>query len=204
ADVDVIERDPKKPYHHGGLREQLLLVVRGLVEEFGPDGFSVAEAARRAGVSSAAPYKHFRDRTELLNGVVSDAMDRHKADMLRRRDAHPVGSLEAVTALGEAYVDFARAEPGVFRLMFGLTEGHDEDPALRRKGESCFGVVVEAVAAYLGGCDEATARRKAYLLWTIVHGHSFLSIDDKRKTAVDETPDWDLLMEAGRGILQRG
>lgn len=193
---------PKAAYHHGDLRAQLIAAVRELVETHGPDGFSVAEAARRAGVSSAAPYKHFKDRHEILRGVVSEAMDRLHATMEAGAAAHPHGSLEAVAAVGLAYVDFARAEPGVFRLVFGLTEGHENAPDLLAKGEGCFGVVVQAVAARLGlSLSDPDVQRRAYMLWSFVHGHSFLTIDMKHKVASAEIDDWDYLMSISGAIL---
>jgi AcrR family transcriptional regulator len=195
---------PKAAYHHGDLRAQLIAAVRELVESHGPDGFSVAEAARRAGVSSAAPYKHFKDRPEILRGVVSEAMDRLRAAMAARASAHPLGSLEAVAAVGQAYVDFAKAEPGVFRLVFGLTEGHENDPDLMAKGESCFGVVVQAAAACLGlSPSDPDVQRRAYMLWSFVHGHSFLTIDMKHKVASAEIDDWDYLLTISRAILTK-
>lgn len=193
---------PKAAYHHGDLRAQLIAAVRELVETHGPDGFSVAEAARRAGVSSAAPYKHFKDRHEILRGVVSEAMDRLRAAMEEGAAAHPYGSLEAVAAVGLAYVAFAKTEPGVFRLVFGLTEGHENAPDLLAKGEGCFGVVVQAVAACLGlPPGDPDVQRRAYMLWSFVHGHSFLTIDMKHKVASAEINDWDYLMGIGRAIL---
>jgi AcrR family transcriptional regulator len=193
---------PKAAYHHGDLRAQLIAAVRELVETHGPDGFSVAEAARRAGVSSAAPYKHFKDRHEILRGVVSEAMDRLRAAMEAGAAAHPHGSFEAVAAVGLAYVDFARAEPGVFRLVFGLTEGHENAPDLLAKGEGCFGVVVQAVAACLGlPPGDPDVQRRAYMLWSFVHGHSFLHIDMKTKVTTAEIDDWEYLMAISRAIL---
>ncbi len=193
---------PKAAYHHGDLRAQLIAAVRELVETHGPDGFSVAEAARRAGVSSAAPYKHFKDRHEILRGVVSEAMDRLRATMEAGAASHPHGSLEAVAAVGQAYVDFARAEPGVFRLVFGLTEGHENAPDLLAKGEGCFGVVVQAVAARLDlSPGDPDVQRRAYMLWSFVHGHSFLTIDMKHQVASAEIDDWDYLMAISRAIL---
>ncbi|WP_296478913.1 TetR/AcrR family transcriptional regulator [Roseinatronobacter sp.] len=193
---------PKAAYHHGDLRAQLITAVRGLVEAHGPDGFSVAEAARRAGVSSAAPYKHFKDRHEILRGVVSEAMDRLHAAMEAAAAAQPAGSLDAVAAIGLAYVDFARAEPGVFRLVFGLTEGHENAPDLQQKGESCLGVVVKAVAARLDlHPNDPEVQRRAYILWSFVHGHSFLHIDMKTKVTTAEIDDWEYLMEISRAIL---
>lgn len=194
---------PKKAaYHHGDLRAQLIAAVRELVEVHGPDGFSVAEAARRAGVSSAAPYKHFKDRHEILRGVVSEAMDRLRAAMEAGAAANSHGSIEAVAAVGQAYVGFARREPGVFRLVFSLTEGHENAPDLLAKGEGCFGVVIQAVAACLGlppGNPEV--QRRAYMLWSFVHGHSFLTIDMKHKVVSAEIDDWDYLMAISRAVL---
>jgi AcrR family transcriptional regulator len=196
---------PKTGYHHGDLRAQLIAAVRDLVETHGPDGFSVAEAARRAGVSSAAPYKHFKDRPEILRGVVSEAMDRLRVAMEKAAAAHPTGSLEAVAAIGLAYVDFARAEPGVFRLVFGLTEGHENAPDLQTKGESCFGVVVQAAAACLElPPNDPQVQRSAYMLWSFVHGHSFLHIDMKTKVTTARIDDWDYLMTISRAILGSG
>lgn len=195
---------PKSGYHHGDLRAQLIAVVRDLVETHGPDGFSVAEAARRAGVSSAAPYKHFRDRHDILRGVVAAALvDLHQA-MRRAAAAHEAGSIAEVAAIGAAYVDFARAAPGVFRLVFGLTEGHDTDPELMAKGEQCFGVVVRSTAFNLGLPETAPdVQRRAYMLWSFVHGHAFLSIDLKHKVDELGTSDHDYLVAVARAVLGR-
>jgi AcrR family transcriptional regulator len=196
---------PKVAYHHGDLRAQLIAAVRELVETHGPDGFSVSEAARRAGVSSAAPYKHFKDRDEILRGVVGEAMVRLQTAMETGAASYPEGSLEAVAAVGQAYVDFARAEPGVFRLVFSLTEGHEDDPELLAKGEDCYGVVVHAAAASLGlSPDDPDVQRRAYMLWCFVHGHSFLILDMKTKVSTAEIEDWDLLLRLSRAILASG
>lgn len=192
-------------YHHGDLRAHLVATVRDLVEIHGPDGFSVAEAARRAGVSSAAPYKHFKDRHEILRAVVSEALDRLRTAMEAGGAQHPTGSVEAVAAIGQAYVGFARAEPGVFRLVFSLTEGHENAPDLLAKGEACFSVVVRAAAARLGlPPDDPEVQRRAYILWSFVHGHSFLTIDMKHKVATNAIPDWDYLVQVSRAILGDG
>lgn len=193
---------PKAGYHHGDLRAQLIAAVRDLVEAHGPDGFSVAEAARRAGVSSAAPYKHFKDRHEILRGVAGEAMDRLAGLMEAGAATYPTGSLEAVAAVGQAYVNFARAEPGVFRLVFGLTEGHENAPDLLAKGKNCFGVVVKAVAERLGlSPANEQVQRLAYILWSFVHGHSFLTIDMKTRVVSAQIDDWTYLMGISRAIL---
>ena len=195
----------RSTYHHGDLRAQLIAAVRELVESHGPDGFSVAEAARQAGVSSAAPYKHFRDRPELLRAVAAEGMDRLHHAMAEACARHPEGSIEAVAAIGQAYVDFARGGPGLFRLVFGLTEGHAADPQLQDKGWSCFSVLLRAVARVLDLSEgDPPVQQRAYLLWASVHGHSFLTIDGKTTGKFAMGEDWPLLMQMAAAILRDG
>ncbi|WP_055082310.1 TetR/AcrR family transcriptional regulator [Jannaschia donghaensis] len=171
----------KKNYHHGDLRGQLLEAVRALIEESGLDGFSIAEACRRAGVSTAAPYKHFTDRHDIIRGVVLLAMERLRLAMRAAADAHAPDAPARVAAIGQAYVDFARAEPGMFGAMFGLAETHGGDDAeMTACGDATFGIVVEVVADRLNrSVDDADAKARAYALWCFVHGHSFLVLDAK-------------------------
>lgn len=192
----------KPPYHHGDLRAQLIAAVRDLVEMHGPEGFSVAEAARRAGVSSAAPYKHFKDRPELLRAVASEALDHLRAQMERAADCHPSAFVEGIVAMGQAYVSFARDQPGVFRLVFSLTDGHENAPDLLEKGQACFNVVIARTADCLGRTmDDPVVQQRAYMLWASVHGHSFLTIDHKTQVQASGIDDWDYLMGIGHAIL---
>lgn len=193
---------PRPGYHHGDLRAHLIAAVRELVELHGPDGFSVAEAARRAGVSSDAPYKHFRDRPEILRAVAAEGMDRLRAAMEAGAAAHPRGSLAAIASVGQAYLTFARSDPGVFRLVFGLTEGHDDDPDLLARGTACFGVVVQAAADCLGrAAEDPESVRRAYTLWSFVHGHAFLSIDRKTGVAPAALDEGGYLMAVSHAVL---
>ena len=192
----------KRSYHHGDLRAQLIEAVRGLVEVHGPDNFSVAEAARIAGVSSAAPYKHFSDRNDILRAVVLGGLERMGAQMATARAAHPKGSLASISAIGRAYIDFARREPGVFRIMFGLTAGHKNDPEVMAQGESKFATVNGAVADYLGCSPDAPqAHSRAYMLWCFAHGHSLLTIDEKSDPSEMPISEEEFLNQVGLGIL---
>ncbi len=195
----------KTAYHHGDLRAQLVAAVRELVELHGPEGFSIAQASRLAGVSTAAPYKHFKDKPEILLAVVSDGMDRLYRNMVDGVARYPLGSLDAISAAGLAYVTFAKTEPGVFRLMFGLTDGHEGKADLETKGRETFGVVIGATAAYLNQpASSVDVQERAYMLWCFVHGHSFLTIDGKRKDTPGRPDDWTYVTAVGRGILGAG
>lgn len=192
----------ERAYHHGDLRAQLIAEVSRLIERDGVEKFSIAEAARNVGVSSGAPYKHFRDRTELLINVVAEGIDRLRLAMEEGREAMPHGSMEAVCGVGLAYVDFATSQPGLFRLIFGSTDMLGPDERLAERGERAFDVVIVSVARYLGVApSHPVAVRRAYILWRFVHGHSFLTLDKKEPQHMPLPPDAELLEEIGRGIL---
>jgi len=194
---------PRRAFHHGDLRAQLVLAVRQLVEDKGADGFSIAEAARVAGVSSGAPYKHFEDRPDLLRAVAADGMARLREAMTQAKAQHPVGSLEGLVEIGLAYVKFAKAQPGVFRLMFGLTDGHEKSKQLAETGRRTFAVVLEATAHHVGETTESAAvQETAYMLWTHVHGHAFLTIDAKRRDEPHRPDDRYYVARACQAIIE--
>ena len=193
----------KRAFHHGDLRAQLILAVRDLVETKGADGFSIAEAARAAGVSSGAPYKHFEDRPDLLRSVAADGMERLREAMQSAGDKHPPASLDGIIAIGMGYVDYAKVQPGVLRLMFGLTDGHEKAPELADVGRRTFGVVLSATANHVGDSIASPAvQETAYLLWTHVHGHAFLTIDAKRSVEEGRPDDRYYVARACKAILQ--
>jgi len=192
----------RKNYHHGSLRAQLLDAVRQLIETKGPDGFSVAEACRMAGVSTAAPYKHFRDREEILHAVILEAMHRLGDAMQAAADAHPPGDPERVVALGRAYVGFARAEPGMFAAVFGHASTHAGDEALAAEGRGKFAIVIRVVAEHMDRpMDDPEVGARAYALWCAVHGHCFLVLDGKADKTEIGVGEEDYLRLVGASYL---
>lgn len=192
----------RRSYHHGDLRAKLIDTVRKLVEKKGPDGFSVTEASRLAGVSSAAPYKHFRDRHQIVQAVAAAGMARLGDRMRAGLAAAPASGHARIQAIGQGYIDFARAEPGVFRLMFGLTDHHSEDPELVEAGAATYGVLVTEVAQFLDlPEDDPDVRARAYMLWTFVHGHSFLQIDGKTEQNRPDLSEAEYLETVARRIM---
>lgn len=195
-------RQKRASYHHGDLRTQLIEAARELVEEKGPDGFSVSEACRRAGVSTAAPYKHFKDKTEMLREVAAAGMIRQSEQMMSELAPHPEGSLARVVALGRVYIRFATTEPGVFRLMFTWSGETDDDTKLYALGDQKFSVVQMEVAKCHGRSDITSEdRQKAFMLWSFVHGLSFLSIDGKLSDGKMPTDLETLLLDIARRVV---
>ena len=169
---------PKAGYHHGDLRRQLVVAARRLIDADGVDAFRLADAAKLAGVSAAAPYRHFQDRHALLAAVADDGFARLGARATEASAAHAAGGIDAICGIGLAYIDFARANPNVFRLMFGPEEA--ADGIVEEEAALAYDVLVRQVAAHLALAEDAPAvLATALSLWMYVHGFASLLIDDK-------------------------
>ncbi len=169
----------KASYHHGDLRGALIDAAHILIRDKGPEGFTLADACRLAGVSTAAPYRHFADRGALIMAVAERGFGMLRERTAAARDAHPAGTEESIVAMGQAYVAFATSEPAVFKLMFGAHP--DVKPVGRPQadGRPCFQVLLDAVDAWMArvGLQGRPTLDVALPLWTIVHGTSYLQID---------------------------
>lgn len=163
----------RRPYHHGDLRAVLVRAAADLLEEQGAVVLSLRETARRAGVSHAAPYRHFKDRESLLAAVAADGF----ALLARSLGA---GLRPGASEMGEAYVRFALEHPQRFRLMFGGLLSLGAYPELSEHAGRAFDALSGAYAA-LGG--EREARIAAAAAWSLVHGLSHLLLDGHFITA---------------------
>lgn len=177
----------KTSYHHGELRQALIDAARVLINERHGNDFSLSDACRRAGVSTAAPYRHFADKGEIINEVVAQGF----LDMTHRAqteaETFPPGAPDRIVAVGQVYLSFAIAEPALFRMMFSLKPSAAGDDIATTCGKACFAYVLNEVVSYctLHGV-EGDARMIAVQLWTLVHGAAGLTIDgDYAKVAPD-------------------
>src|SRR5262245_10143650 len=136
-----------RSYHHGNLKEVLLEAARKLIEQYGPAGFSLTEAARLAGVSPAAPYRHFRDREALLAEVARNGFERFAARLDMAWNNGVPTPLSAFETLGRAYLAFAREEPASYAVMFEAGLGFAGDDQLKIAADRAFDVLQRAAAA---------------------------------------------------------
>lgn len=168
-------------YHHGQLREALLTASRELLAESGAGGLSLRAAARRAGVSTAAPYRHFKDKQALLVALAHAAFVELDASLsaVEAALAPPkTGDLELVQRLGVAYVRFAAERGPEFRLMFGeLAPAPDSDPQLAAATAAAAAHLPRAIGALAPELDGEQHRDLTLLAWSIVHGLSTLYLD---------------------------
>src|SRR5262249_50611315 len=118
----------RRGYHHGNLREALIRATLDLIAERGLSGFTFAEAARAAGVSSAAPYRHYRDRQALIADVAREGFDLFGAELERAWSGGRPTPLAAFENMGRAHLAFARNEPAYFSAMFEAGIAPDSDP----------------------------------------------------------------------------
>lgn len=137
-------RRATRTYHHGDLRASILRAAAELLEKRGVAALSLRDAARRAGVSHNAPYRHFSNRGALLAALAAGGFERLREDLAA---AEHEGGLRA---RGEAYIRFALAHPQLFRLMFGSGLSTDGDAGLREAASRAFGGLQEAIAAHSG------------------------------------------------------
>jgi AcrR family transcriptional regulator len=199
------ERGPRG-YHHGNLKDALIEAALDLIAKKGPAGFTFAEAARWAGVSPAAPYRHFRDRDELLASVALRGFELFEATLARAwNDGRPDAST-AFENLGKAYLQFARTEPAYYSAMFESGVPIDSNPELRQAGERAFAVLrtaSEKLIEKLPAGSRPPALMMGLHIWALSHGvASLFGRGDAARRALPMSAE-DLL-EAGVLIYLEG
>lgn len=163
----------RSSYHHGNLREALIDATAALIAELGPQAFTLAEAARRAGVSPAAPYRHFRDREDLLEAVAMEGFDAFASRLKAAFDEGRPTPLTAFLRTGQAYLDFAREQPGHYVAMFEAGLSIAGNSELLRAATSANGVIVAAAAAltaHLPAGERPPPTMVANHVWALSHG----------------------------------
>ncbi|MEM9716212.1 MAG: TetR/AcrR family transcriptional regulator [Pseudomonadota bacterium] len=187
----------RNTHHHGDLKAELISATKALVEKNGADAVSINQAARQAGVSTAAPYKHFKDRDALLTAVAHDCLMEMQTKTAAILSEHPKGDLEGILAICRNYIRFATENANVFKLMFSLTRAHAKDDEMMENSPEGFRMVRQAVGAYLGcGEEDKLAVDRSFMIWSFVHGLSFIIIDEKSE-AVGVFLDLDSVLTNG-------
>ena len=170
----------RRSYHHGRLKDALIEAARNLIEQRGPQGFSLAEAARLVGVTPAAPYRHFSDRDSLMGEVARRGFDLFNDGLRQAWDEGRPSPEAAFARMGRAYLDFARQEPGYYRSMFTRAQELEAScpPGAPVAAAQSFALLNEAAGAVLraqrrGGSDSA---HLALQVWALSHGAATLML----------------------------
>lgn len=196
----------ERGYHHGDLREDLVRAALELIREKGPAGFTFADAARWAGVSPAAPYRHFRDRDQLLTDVAKRGFALFSESLKNAWGDGQPSTTEAFKRLGAAYLNFARTEPGYYAAMFEAGVSIGADPELREAAERSFNslrMAAEVLVAKMPAKGRPPATMVALHIWAMTHGiASLFARADAARRPLPMSPE-DLL-EAQTLIYLKG
>lgn len=170
---------PDRRYHHGDLRRAVIETAMAMLREDCGWRFTLREVARRAGVSHAAPYKHFPDKAALLAEMAFIGFDQLR-EALRAAQSERPGSLsEALLPMGRAYLVFGDTNPALYRLMFGAEAGRPGGFHVSDRALAAFSVLTEVLEQ--GQASGLIARRpvrdQAAACWGLLHGLTMLTID---------------------------
>jgi AcrR family transcriptional regulator len=165
------------PYHHGNLKQALLDASIDLIREVGPEAFTLREVARVAGVSHNAPYRHFRDKSELLAAVAAAGFDRLTESMTKAADSGS-DALGRFRLSGRGYVQFALHYPQHFTVMFEAPQGFRMHPEALAAGERAFTTLVRCIeqCQSAGSLPRGDSKSLALLAWSMVHGVAKLAV----------------------------
>ena len=175
-------------YHHGDLKRALTDAALELVQEKGPKGFTLREVARRAGVSAAAPYRHFADRAQLLAAVATQGfVQLHEALDATVAANHDLA--EQALAMGREYVRWAVTHPDYYQVMFGAELDKTGSPEVIAAGIRAFDDLLDTIVRcqQAGLLPAGDPRATAGPIWSLLHGISMLTIgSDLSHVGIDE------------------
>ncbi|SNR70667.1 TetR/AcrR family transcriptional regulator [Puniceibacterium sediminis] len=196
---------PKRGYHHGNLAQALVDAALTLIEAKGPTGFTLSEAAKQAGVTPAAVYRHFSGREDLIAEAALQGYEIFADLMQYAYDSGQPSALAAFEATGRAYLAFARKYPGHYIAMFesGISVNHS--PALAEVSARARGVQERAAAGlsrHIPPAKRPPAAMVSAHIWALSHGVVELYARNSPGTQSPYPPE-DLL-ESGIGIYLRG
>jgi len=166
-------RSGPRGYHHGNLKEALIRAALELIAQKGPAGFTFAEAARWAGVSPAAPYRHFRDRDELLIDVARRGFDRFAVTLESAWDGGRPDAFTAFNCVGKAYLRFARSEPAYYSAMFEAGISSEANAEFQEAGQRTFAVLrtaTERLVANIPARNRPPVLMMTLHIWALWHG----------------------------------
>jgi len=178
----------RSAYHHGNLRAALVEAATVLLEDRGPLGVTLRGAARRAGVSQTAPYRHFPDKGALLAAVAEQGFRRLARAMTRAAGQQETDPARALEAMAVALIGFAAAHGAHYRLMCGPAVRGRDHPALRDAAFAVWKLLTETLerCQHAGRIRAGDSAAFAFVLWCLVHGFATLLVDEQIPPAVLE------------------
>jgi AcrR family transcriptional regulator len=177
-----MDKPNKKNYHHGDLRKTLINAGIELISESGASSIDLRKVARIAGVSHAAPYRHFADKKALIAAISEEgfnllSIEMEQAILMKESSAH-----EQLRGMGHAYVQFALKNPSLVREMFsGLTIEREAYTSLYEVSKKLFNMIetVVIIGQEKGEIKVSNSKELTCVIWSMMHGTAILIIENQ-------------------------
>jgi AcrR family transcriptional regulator len=174
----------KRPYHHGDLRTALIEAALSLVEEHGVKGLALSDAAHRAGVSVAAPYRHFKDKEALLAEIAAEGFVLFRDALARAAQTNPKDKVQRLVEMGVAYVDFALEHRSHFKVMWESGIPKENYPEVGKAGQEAYLLLEKAAIDLLPGAPAGRQQALVAAAWSMVHGYASLTLESELRADV--------------------
>jgi AcrR family transcriptional regulator len=172
------KRLKKRAYHHGDLKAAIVEAALKLIAKRGPRGFALSEAARFAGVSVGAPYRHFVDKEALFSTVAAQGFVELRDRIEAALEKSPDNPRKRLVAIGTAYVRFATERPSHFQVMFDSAIHRRKNPDVDVPAGRCFQILAATVHQAAVRKDVRSTETLTAAIWALMHGQAIFAIDD--------------------------
>ena len=201
--VELICVTRKRPYHHGDLRSALMRAALSLVEENGVKGLALSDAARLAGVSVAAPYRHFKDKEALLAEIAAEGFRLFRDALARATQSHPKDQVKRMVEMGVAYVDFALEHRSHFKVMWEGGISKEKYPGVQETAYEAYLLLEGAARDLLPAAHPARQQALVASAWSLVHGFAALALERELEVVTAEQGGRKLLRQSLHLLLDQ-
>ncbi len=176
----------KRPYHHGDLRAALMTAALSLIDEHGVKGLALSDAAHLAGVSVAAPYRHFKDKEALLAEIAAEGFAMFRDALAHASQSHPEDNVKRLVEMGVAYVDFALRHRSHFQVMWESGILQANYPEMQQTAQQAYRLLEEAANALHPRAQPSRQQALVRAAWSLVHGYAMLTLAGELEIAKAE------------------
>src|SRR3984957_14748455 len=193
----------KRPYHHGDLRAALLRAALLLIEEHGVKGLALSDAARLAGVSVAAPYRHYKDKEELLAEIAAEGFVMFRDTLARAYQSDPKDKVKRLVEMGLAYVEFALEHRSHFKVMWEGGISKEKYPEVGQAAYEAYLLLEKATKELLPAAQPGRQQALVATAWSLVHGYASLTLEQELDVVTAEQSDKKLLRQSLHLLLDQ-
>jgi AcrR family transcriptional regulator len=177
--MEVVTASRKRPYHHGALRTALIEAALSLVAEHGVKGLALSDAARQAGVSVAAPYRHFKDKEALLAEIAAEGFVLFRDALAQAAKSNSKNKVQRLVEMGVAYVDFAFEHSSHFKVMWESGIPKEKYAEVSKVAHEAYLLLEKAASDLLPGAPAGRQQALVATAWSMVHGYAILALESE-------------------------